>query len=371
MNPFVLCALALGASDPSHLAETAPVDDWSTLDREIERLSQTASAQESTGPKISGYMRIGALWADVNLSDDELGVILNNARLNFEGKIGEVGYKISVDGASGSANFYTNPTAGGTGGNVTLKDAYGTFPIYEKIVNLQFGRNKTPFLFTGTVSDEMQVLWDRTVQGFLWSGRDEGAQINATFENFRAWLQVMNGGDGITDDLMWNATVAFDLNPEKRLGKQEGGYGVDSPFNLLAAAAYLDEGTVGEGSAFNGQLQAVVGGFWIGAEVVDYGEDYTPGAITAGIAAPAAGQDLAETTGWDVTAAFMFTPEWEVAARYQDIDNSDQGMVYTAGINYYVAGFNNRWMLNYDYVTSDDNALDGVNRVLVGWTFKI
>lgn len=360
MHLLLLSALALA---PTDLPEYAPIDDWSSLDAEIANLSSTYVAADDTAPKISGWLKIDQFWSDFGNSGSLFGTALASARLNFSGKVGDFAYKLQIDGSSGATGAGFGGAAG-TGGNVSLKDAWASYPISENL-KFQFGRFKAPFLFTSMVSDDREVFWDRTFQGEIWNGRDQGVQLIGNYDHFRAWGNMQNGGDGVADDLMWNVNAAWDLVAGKGLGSQEGGYGVDATTNVTVAAGYLDEGALDDGGVINAQAIATIGGFYLQGEVVSYGDGFTPQPATfVGISRPAAQADLAGSTGWDVTGAWQFNEKWQAALRYQDTDTQDT-QILSVGLNWFVAGWGVQWIANYDHVKSDNSAIES-DRVLVG-----
>lgn len=348
----VLSLLPLAALGPAEAADGATADIWGDLDREIESLAASLPVEDRTGPLLSGFLRVEQQWTEAENADTELGTALANARVALDGKVGDIGYKFSFDGATGA-----------NGTTASLEDAFATMPLSED-VQLVFGRFKAPFLFTATVGDDRQLFWDRTFQGKTWDGRDAGVQLLAELGHLRAWANAQNGGDGVSGDLMWNVCAAWDLDAGRRLGGQEGGYGVDVPANVTAAVGYLDEGTIGDGGVINGQLLATLGAFYFEGEVVSYGDGYTPNAVAGGIAQPAAQDGLGGSTGWDLSASYQFSERWEAALRFQDV-GVDDTRIGSIGLNWYVEGWAVQWLANYNHVSSDDPA-EEKDQVLVG-----
>jgi hypothetical protein len=327
-------------------------DEWVTLDREIAQLSASLPAQDQPGPLLSGFLRVDQAWTDTPGAPTEFGTSIANARIAFTGKVGEIAYKLSFDGATGS-----------NGTSATIEDAFAIVPLSED-VRLQFGRFFAPLLFSATVGNDRQVFWDRTFQGQTWEGRDAGVQLLGEFGHVRAWALAQNGGDGVADDLLWNVTAAWDLDVDRRLGDQEGGYGVDVPLAVTAAVGYLDEGTIGQGGVIDGQLLATFGAFYLQGEVVSYADGYTPNAVPGGIANPAAQDDLGGSTGWDITASYQFSEHWEAALRFQDV-GVDDTRIYSIGVNWFVAGWAVQWLADYNHIASADPTREQ-DQVLVG-----
>ncbi len=373
LNTLLFASVALGSvGSAGSTGGAATLDTWTTLDREIEALAQAQAqaqaAEAPAGPKVSGYIRTSAFWSDIPLptvpanTDDQLGVAIANTRLTVGGKIGDVTYQMSMDGASQPPVY---PPVAPTVGTVAIRDAWASMPLTEGL-NLQMGRNKIPFLFTDTVGEQKPLFWDRPLQGDTWKGRDQGVQLNGKWGHVRAWAQLMNGGDATVDELLYSGMAAFDLIAGKGLGAQEGGFGPDAETNLTVAAAYADDGSFDDGEAMNAQLLFSSGHFYFQGEVVNYGDGYTP--TTGAAVGPAAGPstlNLADTTGWDASLAFMINEKWELAARYQDTDDPNNTDIVTAGVNYFQEGWSVKWYLNYDAVSSDLATADG-DRILLG-----
>jgi hypothetical protein len=62
-----------------------------------------------------------------------------------------------------------------------------------------------------------------------------------------------------------------------------------------------------------------------------------------------------------VTASFMLDPErYEVALRYEMLDDVNDAKALTLGINRYVAGHDVKWVLNVADVSSDLDTQDGL-----------
>ncbi len=368
IHSLILASVALCSGGSTGTAAVPAIDDsWTTLDREIAALAQAqaeAKAEAPAGPKISGYLRVSTYWSDIPLpgsTEDQLGTAIANTRINVGGKVGEVTYRISKDGASQPPVY---PPAAPTVGTVAIRDAWASMPLAEGL-NLQMGRNKTPFLFSEMVGEEKQLFWDRPLQGDTWKGRDQGVQLNGRWGHIRAWAQLMNGGDASGDEQYFNALAAYDLIAGKGMGGQEGGFGPDAETNLTLAAGYVDDGSFTDGDAINGQLLACSGPFYFQGEVVSYGDGYVPGAAPTGPATGPSNLDLAGTTGWDAALSYALNEKWEIAARYQDTDDPNNTDIVTGGLNWYYDGWSVKWYLNWDHVSSDLATAEG-DRALIG-----
>ena len=61
-----------------------------------------------------------------------------------------------------------------------------------------------------------------------------------------------------------------------------------------------------------------------------------------------------------LTVAYMLQPdEWEVAVRFEDMDDDNDTTALTFGANYYMAGHEAKWAINLVDVSSDGVDADG------------
>jgi len=64
----------------------------------------------------------------------------------------------------------------------------------------------------------------------------------------------------------------------------------------------------------------------------------------------------------------MLSPDqWEIAVRYEDLDDMNDTTRATAGLNYYMGGHNAKWQLNFSTSDSDikANEIDVIALALV------
>lgn len=345
--PLVLAGTGFAA------APTEEAGDWPELDRELEALNDSLQV-ETTGPSIWGYVRTNYANSDEfrdPAGQSLSGVSLDNVRLAVDGELDRYAYRVSGDLA---------------GGTMMLLDAYVRITIGEGIHGT-FGQFKSPFLSTGLVEARDLLFITRTRNGVFSSIRDKGLQVAGDHDRFHWALAGQNGADGVASETLLTGRLAVDVIGEGMLA-WEGAYSSGDEARVNVAVAYQDDGAASDAGALALEATAVVGGFYFHGEVVDYGDDWN-------LDPNFPGEQRGGTTPWTLVASWCFPNEqWEVAARYDDYDDNSAPMdfdrsVYTAGLNYYVAGHNVKWQLNYAYAVNGGTA-DGpdANLVALGLT---
>ena len=68
--------------------------------------------------------------------------------------------------------------------------------------------------------------------------------------------------------------------------------------------------------------------------------------------------DLGDATPWTVTGTFMITEAYEIALRWQELDDDADSRVWAGGINWYHDDWNTKWQLQYSTGDSDDTAFE-------------
>ena len=101
-------------------------------------------------------------------------------------------------------------------------------------------------------------------------------------------------------------------------------------------AAFGDDSGLDNGGRWILEAAFVSGPFSLAAETADFDVD------------------VGDNTPWDATASFLFTQQYEVAARYEDLDDGDANTTaYTLGLNRYLAGHDIKWTLQYRRFDTD------------------
>lgn len=356
MNKFVLSALALTSAGGLASAGTGS-EEWLTLDREIESLAsaqQAAAPGSSSGVTVSGFIRTSYLnSSDVDVGANDLGGFsLDNARINVTGTIGDYMLFVELEGAETSTSTDAILNGPGVGGTVSVLDAYGAWNINE-MFRLTMGQFRSPFLGSAQLSEDKLLFLDRTLMGYLWSSRDLGVMLGGQYDMLGWWIAAQNGLDSVGDDLAFSARVAFDaMGGANARPKVEGAYGAAEGTLLQVSAGYYqdDDTIIDDVAAWNIEGNLVMGAFSAAATYVDHDDGFATilgGNFTEGPSVLAA------------TAGFMFVPErWEVAARYEDLDDDADTNVITVGLNYYAIGHDAKWQVNYAMVDSDDDDIE-------------
>jgi hypothetical protein len=337
MNKLVYSALALTLiSVPGKASE----NEWSSLDQEIENLSSSLSAQANTGPRIGGWVISSFRWSSDDAlqvvfdpdgggpapaeTKDQAGFQLDTVRLEIEGDAGsDYSYKVSTELNSQTA---------------VLLDAYARWKITDNI-NGTMGQFLQPFLRSSMISDNKLLFLERSVLGSAFFNHDLGVMFHGNIESIHWYAAGQNGIDGQGDDFLFTGRLEASLMG----GEQpmvEGAYGSGESTNLTVGVAAADEGSVDKGLALAADAYLTAGPFGASAELVDLDDD------------------IGDATPWDATASYMFTDMYEVAVRYEDLDDSDNTSAWHAGINRYVQGHDIKWQLQFASSDSDNNALE-------------
>jgi len=340
MNSFSFGALATVA-----LCASAQATDtaWSGLDQEINSLSASLATQGTTGPKVGGYIITAfdyeadppGLGVDLNnngaieagteantpfIGDDTSGWDFRFVRLQVKGDLGhDYSYMVSFDLGTGSAE---------------LEDAFVDWKITDGIQG-RWGRYRVPFARSALVSDAKLLFLQRTAIGESLDFRDLGASVSGQFEMVRFWLNVQNGSDGIVKDMFINARVTMDIMGEG-VSLIEGAYGASDAIGMSIGGAIGDDTGLDDGLRWLLEAAFVSGPFSFAAEVADFDAD------------------VGDNTPWDATASFLFTEQYEIAARYEDFDDGDADTTATTlGLNRYVSGHDIKWTLQYRRIDTD------------------
>lgn len=358
MNKLVYSAIALTAVSASALATD---NGWVSLDQEINNLNASLSSQNATGPKVGGYARVR--WtnsSDIQVTDpisgnphDLSGFSLDNVRVEITGDAGsDYSYKVSFDLAGGTA---------------ALKDAYAKFKISENVWG-KIGNFKANFLRTEIVADNKLILLDRTVLGNIgaWNTRDLGIELGVTYDMLTVTVSGQNGTDGLGKEYEWYAKAVVNLMGGG-VGKVEGAYGAGDQTALTAGISYMDDSNLTSASALGFEAELTAGPFSLSGELVDFG---TNGVVTDSSVVGTPVYGFGNTTPWDVTGSYLFTDQWEVAGRYEDLDDTNNDKVSSFGVNYYVSGHDIKWTAEYQKLATDAASGD-VSKVMVGFSIAL
>jgi hypothetical protein len=343
MKKLVTSAAALSLTAVPGVASE---NDWSQLDQEVEAL--TSSLQDDEGMHLGGWVRArwdfsGDVEADlVNIDGDTETQELNGAsvpdvRLILDGETGGYGYFVQYEAASS-----------------VLLDASVDFPIGETIRGT-VGQFKPPIVRSALLSSKDIFFMDKSVNGFAWTGRDQGVMIEGEFDALGWWLTVMNGSDGSFEDLFISGRVDFDLMGEG-VGNVEGAYGGSDNPSVTAGLSAFNDGFSDDGEGFGLDVYAATNIYSFGGELIDYGDSGYSSQLAgiSTISTTAIVTGLGGATPWAISGTYMLTPDtWEVGARYQDLDNDDDERLIEIAVNHYLQGHDLKWQVQYSNFSTD------------------
>jgi len=64
-------------------------------------------------------------------------------------------------------------------------------------------------------------------------------------------------------------------------------------------------------------------------------------------------EDLGDNTPWDAMVSFMFGEQFEIAGRYEDLDDMNESTAYGLALNRYIAGHDIKWVLQWYHLDTD------------------
>ncbi len=378
MKTFLSGAIFLSAFGGPLLANGA-TSDWLGLDEELNSLASAVTLQGSE-PSFGALLRANVLMtSDFNGggpgSEDILGFDLEDAKLWAKGDLGDFSWRIMFDfaneesgtpgggAATAEGKSYLTDLANANSSSsyaAALQDAYATWDLNE-MLTLTFGRFRAPTTRSMWISSDQLLFLHRSLLGEFGYTFDEGVMLSGTYESNFSWhVSAQNGGDGLEDDLRLN-------------GRAEYAFGMPAP---MTEGAWVNtdeiEATVGvfigdDGDPSGTGGSGIDGGYY-GLDVTAnmgqlafYGElANLDNGVAAGFGALNGTSYSDDATPWSAAVSYMLSPEeWEVALRYEDLDDASNTNVLTLGANYYMTGHNAKWQLNVITVDSDSNALDG------------
>jgi hypothetical protein len=343
----------------------APTSDWLGLSGELNGLS--ATLQDQMGPTtVGGLIRAqiqqsGDFFNGNTLNEDTLGTVLDDAKIFAKGSLGDFDWRVMMDFAEVLQPTWLGALASGYSPSYSadLQEAYGTWNFSETI-GLSFGQFRAHRSFSSTVYSEQLLFQNRTLIGELGYRFDAGVQLHGNYGGPLSWyISAQNGADEEQDDqeLLGRVEYAFGAGAGHGEGGivAPGGNQSADEFNGAIGATYGDEGEVSDGSYYGIDFVGRVSGFFINGEYFSYDDDW------AGALGPALGTTYTEGPAFfSATVGYLLPDDhWEVAARFQDLDDTNDTTALSLGVNYYVAGHNAKWQLNFTDVSSDSANTEG------------
>jgi len=320
-------------------------DDWLTLDEEIDLLTSSQPVQ-GAGPSLGALIRPIFVMADGDEDDPDIaGFALAEADAWVEGTLGSTAWRLAVDFASG----FDSP---GDDSSVSLEDAYGLISLTDQ-VGLTFGQYKNPTLHSSRIDPESQILLVRPWIGAAFDSWDNGAMVDFSTGQFGGFFSVQNGDTGLAAIHSYMARVEFALNAvtgglwsKRTTGKL--------PDRVTQIGLFHFEDDAAADDQINGLDVATSFNNWrLEAEVIDIDQDANPGWSVLGTGLSP------DSTPWDVGGQFTLNQNFDIAARYQDADDTDDTVGITLGLDYYPGDPTVYWSLEYDVIDSDNEFRDG------------
>lgn len=352
------------------LASSGTTSDWLGLDEELNSLASTVNLQGNE-PNFGALLRTAVLnTGDFGTTEDVLGVSLEDAKLWADGSLGDWNWRVMYDFANRTQNAagyevadwtdigfgFPEPTYVGA-----LQDAYASWNINETLT-LTLGQFRAPTTRSMWVATENMLFQRRSALGQWGYLFDEGVMLSGQYEsNFAWWISAQNGADGLDDDLRLNARAQYTFGSWNQ--SAEGAWVETDEFEGTVGIFVGDDGDAdGAGTAgIDGGYMGVdftgnVGRFSFSGEFanLDNGSAGNYGFVNGG----ATFTD--DASPWAAAVSYMLSPEeWEIGARYENLDDTADTTLLTLGLNYYMTGHNSKVQLNFLQADSDAPSIDG------------
>jgi len=383
---YDLLANAAAADKEKTEAATAEVKaEVEEATKDIPKITTKGKIKVTSGDGNWEFQPIGrVMWDYINTdedgsgTDDFTGTELRRARLGFQGKIYDWGYKFEADFA---------------GGDSSIKDAYvsyGTKVFDDKKFTLKLGQSHIPFGLNTAVSSKYMSFMDRPLfaDTNISPARQSGAMARLTADDYKwsinAGYTIGSIKDGSSDKDDTGDTFSLrgsfvpymaDKNHLIQIGAGYMNVSDDSDdFRFRQRLVshedrtrHINTDTISgyDGSdAFTVDAMGVYGSFHAMAEYLNYTADFdTASDLDITAYAVEAGYFLTgESLKWKKGYTSGIKPKskygaWQIAARFENLeidgnttDTTDEVDKFSVGVNYYPTQ-NTRLMLNYDHVT--------------------
>jgi hypothetical protein len=298
---------------------------------------------------------------------DTSGANFNDVDLAFWGAQGPYTWRISAD---------IDNNEGGSSTSFELEDAWVRWNCAEYF-DAQIGNMKPRVSRSNSIDPEKQLFIDRSALGSAADSWDNGFAVTGRQEQLFWGAWVMNGFNGHESDHLYVLRAEFDLG--SGAGEYEGAMGSSDTLNATGGITFLNDDaspTVNGDSDtslwlldFHGNVSQVGFGF----EVASLDDDFGVGTPPTGVTTDEDFSNLftplnfyGDTTPWSIYGSYSINPEWEVAVRYEDLDNSENNAgldaedntILSVGANYY-RGTNAKWQAQYSMFDADSSFPDG------------
>ncbi|MEZ5977200.1 MAG: hypothetical protein R3F34_03165 [Planctomycetota bacterium] len=354
MKPLLTgaCAVALGSLA---YAGTEPASDWLGLDQELNALSSNVNTQ-GNGPSIQALVR--AAYINASKDDfagfggnDQLGLVIDEVELGLEGQVGDYFWRVGVDFGQANSPYYIGNLVGAstlanTPASDRLEDAYTRLPLGDQF-SVQIGHFVFPMTFSSDVDSGNLILPARTTLGEYFHNYDLGAMFSGDYDQLSWHVAAMNGSDGTADEQKLAARVVFDFGAGAL--DHEGALGANEDLNASVGVTYCDDGAIDNSTILGFDAMATVGDFSFGAEYASFDD----GHAAAGFGASTGLNYTDGMSVWALTVGFLLNEQFEIAGRFETLDDVDDTTVTTLGVNYYQVEHMAKWHLAYMDFASD------------------
>jgi len=343
MNRIVITALAIATASGVAHATTGGDSEWLKLDREIGRLASEYAPRDGGDAGLGALLRVFYGYTDddvFNGGTDVSGVELLDTDVWLEGEVGDFDWRVSLDLKNGTAE---------------TQDAYASWN-YEGGFAAIFGQYKPNVMRSASIDPENTFFSERTIIGAGFDYWDAGLGASGVMDAISWFINVMNGGNGSDTDHFWNVRVEFDL--ADGAGEYEGAYGGGDELDATVGVTYWKDDTqFGDTMGYGVDLWGSSGPIGFGAEVIDIDDDFSLAGFGSmaniwSVPSPTFGLE-ANSTPYNATVTWAFDEQFEAGIRYQDMDNTDDTTLISAGINYYKSGHNAKWHAAVHSLDSD------------------
>jgi hypothetical protein len=288
----------------------------------------------------------------------------------FWGSQGPYRWRISADIDDNDAGI----SGGGT--DFALEDAHIVWNC-GGYFDAMMGQFKPHVTRSNSVDPEKLVMIDRTTIGSAFDFFDDGIGASGAWEYLNWYTSIVDGQNGHESDHAYFIRGEFNLG--QGAGSYEGAMGSSDQLNGTVGLTLFHDDTNGDVDGdgnkdntswiadFNGSVSNI--GFGVEIAQLDddtfllTDEDYSnifdsgngtvfiPGLLLAG-----------DSTPWNATVSYLINPEWEVAVRYEDLDNSENSgpdnTVLSVGANWY-RGPAGKWQAQWSSFDADSAFNDG------------
>jgi hypothetical protein len=306
--------------------------------------------------------------------NDTSGFNFNDVDLAFWGAMGPYRWRVSADIDDNDAGVAAGGGSGFTG--IGIEDAYVSWTCGEYF-DATMGQFKPQLTRSNSVDPEKQVMIDRTVLGSALDFWDDGIGLSGALDYLNWYVGLLDGFNGHEKNHLYYARGEYHLG--SGAGEYEGAMGSSDQLNATVGVTFLHNdtdpapGSSGDQTSYIADFNGNVSNFGFGAEIARLdddsflatSEDYSNITDGGALGAPFDSFLLLsdDSTPWSVTGSYLLNPEWELVARYEDLDNDNGGAgadntVLSVGANWY-KGDAGRWQAQFSMIDADTGFNDG------------